>query len=285
MNNTSQCIFDISHVLRSIRDTMELVLPNQIKEEVYKQRKAILNTVMDPKSFLGKFIKDNEEKLTEFKQKYQEFFDDIYGDNSTICTIAEGQVRVDHAQNIKILQHVVYISETIRDIMFSHVNFARQNNQLEENIMKHVEADERFDRIIKDFLLIQEYQKSFMEFQKVMGESKGKPTPQSNFIVQNELNVLAGMIRFNRDHCHAMDNKTWDALDDTVELVQSCEGRRERRDGKAFPDLFSNLIKEIGEDVNVFGPAYNEGYQANLKDMLDTIKANQENKKNEAPQA
>ena len=60
MNNTSQCIFDISHVLRSIRDTMELVLPNQIKEEVYKQRKAILKTVMDPKSFLGKFIKDNE---------------------------------------------------------------------------------------------------------------------------------------------------------------------------------------------------------------------------------
>lgn len=124
-----------------------------------------------------------------------------------------------------------------------------------------------------------------MEFQKVMGESKGKPTPQSNFIVQNELTVIASMIRFNRDHCHAMDNKTWDALDDTNELVQSCEGRRERRDGKAFPELFSNLIKEIGEIVNVFGPAYNEGYQANLRDMLDTIKANEENKKNANPQA
>ena len=32
MNNTSQCIFDISHVLRNLRDTLELVLPNQIKE-------------------------------------------------------------------------------------------------------------------------------------------------------------------------------------------------------------------------------------------------------------
>ena len=281
MNNTSQCIFDISHVLRTIRDTMELTLPNQIKVEVYDQRKAILNTVLDPKSFLGKFLIDNEEKLKDFKAKYQEFLDEVYSDTSSICTKADGQIRVDHAQNIKIFSHVIYISETIRDIMFSHLTYGRSKGQLEEKIVKHVDADERFDRIIKDFLLIQEYQKSFMEFQKVMGESKGQPTPQSNFIVQNELNVLATMIRFNRDHCHALDNKTWDVLDDTVELIQSCEGRRERRDGKSFPDLFKALLQEIGEKVNEYGPSYNEGYQANLKDMLDTIKANQENKKEE----
>ena len=286
MNNTSQCIFDISHVLRTIRDTMELTLPNQLKVEVFEQRRNILNTVLDPKSFLGKFLVDNEDKLKDFKKKYEEFLDDVYSDTSTICTkTAEGVVRVDHAQNIKILQHVVYISETIRDIMYSHVNFARSKQLNEEPILKQVEADERFDRMVKDLLLVQEYQKSFMEFQKVMGESKGKPTPQSNFIVQNELGVLAAMMRFNRDHCHAMDNKTWDLLDDTVELIQSCEGRRERRDNKPFPELFSNHIKALGERVNEYGPVYNELYQANLKDMLDTIKANQENKKDEAPQA
>ena len=284
MNNTSQCIFDISHVLRTIRDTMELVLPNQIKVEVFEQRKAVLKTVLDSKSFLGKFIADNEEKLKDFKAKYEEFVEDIYGDDSSITTKADGLIRVDHAQNIKILQSVVYISETIRDIMYSHVSFAKSKQLDEEAIVKHVENDERFDRIIKDFLLIQEYQKSFMEFQKVMGESKGKPTPQSNFIVQNELNVVATMIRFNRDHCHALENKIWDVLDDSIELIQSCEGRRERRDGKPFPELFSNLVKEIGEKVNEYGPIYNQSYQENLKDMLDTIKANQE-KKNENPEA
>ena len=286
MNNTSQCIFDISHVLKTIRDTMEFALPNPVKVEAFTQRKTILNTVLDPKSFLGKFVSDNEEKLKEFKEKYQEFMDEVYGDESTICVkTAEGTVRVDHAQNIKIYQTVIYISETIRDIMYSHVAFARNKNQSEEAILKHVENDEKFDRIIKDFLLIQEYQKSFMEFQKVMSESKGQPTPQSNFIVQNELNVIASMIRFNRDHCHSLENKIWDSLDHTNELIQSCEGRRERRDNKPFPELFTNLIKELGEKVNELGPIYNESYQANLKDMLDTIKANQENKKNEAPQA
>ena len=286
MNNTSQCIFDISHVLRTVRDTLELALPNPVKDTIFEQRKTVLNTVLDPKSFLGKFISDNEEKLKDFKQKFEEFVNEVYGDDSTICTkTSEGTIRVDHAQNIKLFQHVIYISETIRDILYSHVSYARSNQKTEELMMKHVENDERFDRVLKDFLLIQEYQKSFMEFQKVMSESKGKPTPQSNFIVQNELNIVAQMIRFNRDHCHAMDNKTWDVLDDTCELVQSCEGRRERRDNKPFPELFSNLIKEIGERVNEFGPIYNEGYQANLKDMLDTIKANQENKKDEAPQA
>ena len=286
MNNTSQCIFDISHVLRTVRDTMELALPNQMKVETFEQRKNILKTVLDPKSFLGKFVSDNEEKLKDFKKKYEEFLDEIYSDTSSICTkTAEGVVRVDHAQNIKILQHVVYISETIRDIMYSHVSFARSKQLSEEAILKHVEIDERFDRMVKDFLLIQEYQKSFMEFQKVMNESKGQPTPQSNFIVQNELNVLAAMMRFNREHCHATDNNTWDLLDDTVELIQSCEGRRERRDNKSFQELFSNLVKAIGDRVNEYGPLYNESYQANLKDMLDTIKANQENKKDEAPQA
>ena len=103
--------------------------------------------------------------------------------------------------------------------------------------------------------------------------------------MQNELNVVAAMIRFNREHCHALENKVWDVLDDTVELVQSCEGRRERRDGKPFPELFSNLVKEAGEKVNEYGPIYNQSYQDNLKDMLETIRANQEKNKNETPQA
>ena len=60
MNNTSQCIFDISHVLKTIRDTMEFALPNPVKVEAFTQRKTILNTVLDPKSFLGKFVSDNE---------------------------------------------------------------------------------------------------------------------------------------------------------------------------------------------------------------------------------
>lgn len=285
MNNTSQCIFDMSHVIKTLRDTMEFALPNEATVQIYDQRKVILKTVLDPKSFLGKFVEDNKEKLQEFIKKYQEFLDDVFGDSSTICTkTAEGKVRVDHAQNIKIFQHVIYISETLRDIMYSHINFARSKNQAEDVVLKQVELDEKFDRIIKSFLLIQEYQKSFMEFQKVMTESKGKPTPQSNFIVQNELNVIANMIRFTRDHNHALENKVWDKLDHTVELIQSCEGRRERRDNKPFPELFTNVIKELGEGVNEYGPTYTESYQANLKDMLDTIKANQENKKEE-PQA
>jgi len=279
MNNTSQCIFDISHVVKALRDTLELVLQNQLKVETFESRKNILHSVLDEKSFIGKFVVDNAEKMKGFKEKYQEFFDEIYGDESAICTkTAEGTVRVDHAQNIKIYQHVIYISETIRDIMYSYVTYARNNNQMEEAIMKHVDIDEKFDRILKEFLLIQEYQKSFMEFQKVMGESQGKPTPQSNFITQNELNVVASMLRFNREHCHTMDNKVWDPLDHTIELVQSCEGRRERRDNKLFPDLFRETIKELGERVNEFAPLYNESYQANLKDMLDTIKANGQNK-------
>jgi len=279
MNNTSQCIFDISHVNKNIRDTLEFVINKEVDVKAYDARKTVLRSILDPKTFLGKFLEDNADKLKDFKKNYEEFLDQVYGDDSTILTkTAEGKIRADHSQNIAIFKGVVYLGETLRDVLFSHINLARQQNNAEEEIIKFVDVDERFDRAIKMFLILQEYQKSFSEFQKVMNETKGQPSPQSNFIVQNELNVLAAMLRFERDHIHVIDNATLDILDRVIQLVQMCEGRRERRDNNSFPNLFTASLKELEAMVNRLGPAYNESYQKNLKDMLDTINAKKENK-------
>ena len=284
MNNLSQCIFDISHVNRNLRDTLEFMLPNELSAEVYNNRKKVVSSILDPKSFLGKFIDDNAEKLTDFKKNYEEYLGQIYGDDSNILTTtADGKIRVDHSQHVAILKGVVYLGETLRDIMFTHLQQAKNNNLLEESVANYVNIDERFDRAIKTFLALQEYQKSFMEFQKVMTESQGKPTPQSNFIVQNELNVLAGMIKFERAHIHFIDNNSLDRYDRVIQLIEMCEGKRERRDNKKFPDLFNEAIQGIGELVNENGAKCNEAYQANLKDMLETIEKNK--KKSAEPEA
>lgn len=283
MNNLSQIIFDLSHVNKNLRDSFEFILPKEVQVQTYDARKAVVKAVLDEKSFVGKFIEDNKEKLNEFKTNYQTFFDEVYGDESTILTkTPEGVIRVDHAQHIAIFRGVIYLGETIRDIMFTHANKARQDHINETVIDAYLESDERFDRAIKTYLLLQEYQKSFMEFQKVMTESKGQPTPQSNYIVQNELNVLAGMLRFTRAHCHFIDNRSLDVYDRVVQLLEMCEGKRERRDGKQFPELFKQCLEEVGKFVNDFGPAYDEKYRSALQDMLETIKKNKEKEDSEA---
>ena len=286
MNNTSQCIFDICHVLKNLRDTMEFVLPKEHDIKVFDQRKTVLTSITDSKSFLGKFIEDNAEKLKEFKEKYAEFLKEIYGDDSTVLVkTGDGKIRVDHTQHQKIYDYVIYLSETLRDILYSHVNFARQKQQVEEITSKLVMIDERFDRLLKSYLVLQEYQKSFSEFQKVMGESKGQATPQSNYIVQNELSKMAGMIRFVRAHAHCTDNETLDILDDNIELIEMTEGRRDRRDNKPFSEFFKANLEAFGNAINKIAPEYQQAYEAGLKEMLETIKKNNENKKEELPEA
>lgn len=283
INDASLRILDLTNVLKTLRETMEYALPRDHEIAVYKQRKQILTSLNDENSFIGHFIKDNEEKLKEFKTRYQEFLDDIYGENSTVLMLGEADkfVRVDHTQHIKIFDYVIYLSETIRDIMYSHVAYARNNKQEEALTMEVVGLDEHFDRVLKTFLLLQEYQKSFAEFQKVMGETKGQPSPQSNFIVQNELAKLANMLRFVRAHIHATDNRTLDDLDEVLELIEMTEGRRDRRDNKPFNDFFKSCFDKLGPYVNELAPQYQQKFQEAMKEMVDTINAAREKKQAE----
>lgn len=288
LNDTSLRILDLTNVLKTLRETMEYALPRDHEIAVYNQRKQILSSLKDENSFIGRFIKENEEKLKEFKERYNEFLDDIYSENSTVLMIGETDkfVRVDHTQHIKIFDYVVYLSETIRDIMFSHVAYARNNKQEEALTSEVVVLDEHFDRVLKTFLLLQEYQKSFAEFQKVMGETKGQPSPQSNFIVQNELAKLAGMIRFVRSHIHATDNRTLDDLDEVIELIEMTEGRRDRRDNKPFNDFFKSCFDKLGPYVNELAPQYQKKFNEAMKEMVETInQARQGNKKEEEAKA
>lgn len=273
LNDTSLRILDLTNVLKTLRETMEYALPRDHEIAVFNQRKQILTSLKDENSFIGRFIKDNEERLKEFKERYDEFLDEIYGENSTVLTIGEADkfVRVDHTQHIKIFDYVVYLSETIRDIMYSHVAYARNNKQDEQLSAEVVVLDEHFDRVLKTFLLLQEYQKSFAEFQKVMGETKGVPSPQSNFIVQNELSKLAGMLRFVRAHIHATDNRTLDDLDEVLELIEMTEGRRDRRDNKPFNDFFKSCFDKLGPYVNELAPQYQQKFNEAMKEMVNTI--------------
>ena len=275
MKNINQYNFDIIHVATHLRDTLEYVLPREHDVKVFNQRKEVLTKGLSPETPLGKFLKANEDKFTEMVKKYKELLEDVYGDNSTILVkTADGKIRVDHSQHLRIYELVTAIMEPLRDVIYFHVNLARKQNESEAIIEDLMPLDDRHYRLFAFLLMMQDFQKSFFEFQKVMGESQGKPSPQSNFIVQNELSHYAKMLRDIRSHNHFTDNETLDALDRCIQVVEMSEGRRDRRDNKNFPDLFKEALDQVNALLVLNGPKWNEAFNKALQEMLKDIRAN-----------
>ncbi len=281
MKNINQYNFDIIHVATHLRDTLEYVLPREHDVKIFEQRKQVLTKGLQPETPLGKFLEANKDKFSAFHDKYEEMLNELYGDDSTVLVkTAEGKIRVDHTQHLKIYDYVVNLMEPMRDIIYFHVNLARQQNENEPIIEDLMKVDDRHYRLFLYLLLMQDFQKSFFEFQKVMGENNGKPSPQSNFIVQNELAKYAELLRFARSHNHCTDNETLDALDKCLQVVEMSEGRRERRDNKNFPDLFKEALDNVNSLVQKNGPKWQELFNKALQEMLAEIR-----KAQPAPQA
>ena len=273
MKNINQYNFDIIHVATHLRDTLEYVLPREHEEKVFNQRKEVLTKGLSKETPLGKFLEANKDKFTELLKNYDELLEEVYGDNSTILVkTAEGKIRVDHSQHLRIYELVTAMMEPIRDIIYFHINLARKQNENEPVLEELMPYDDRQYRLFAYLLMMQDFQKSFFEFQKVMGEAGGKPTPQSNFIVQNELSKYAKMLRNIREHTRFTDNETLDVLDKCLQVVEMSEGRRDRRDNKNFPDLFKEALEGVNAKFTLNGPKWQEKFNKALQEMLSDIR-------------
>ena len=249
MNNFSLYTFRLYHYLLTIRDTLEYSIKRDHSMEVYNNRKKILEDNLKEGTPFGDFLKNNGEAGDKIREKINQFLSELYSDESTILMPAGEQVRVDTAQLVTLFDMTVGLTETMRDIVFQYVSYGIKNNEIDQLLIKLVDQDERMYRVVLSMLAMRVFEESFAEFQKVMNESQGKPTPQSNFIVQNELAKLTGFLRFSRQHAHCTDNETLDLLDETLRVLEMTEGRRQRPDGKGFKEIFDELNKKLNEAV------------------------------------
>lgn len=268
MNQTSHYIFNLYHYLLNLRDTLEYTIDREHKEETFNQRKRILVEGLKENAPLGNFFKNNEEQGEKITASLNEFIEDIYGENSTILKVSEGKVRVDHTQHIKMFDQICGLQESIRDIIYGYLGYATQTKELEPFIKELVEADDRLFRPVFVMLAMREFQKSFSEFQKVMNESQGKPTPQSTFIVQNEITVLARNIRFVIQHHHCIDTDIMEVMDWVNAVIEMTEGRRERKDNKSFKDLFEDLNTKLNGLVVKYEELWRKSFQAAVQEEV-----------------
>ena len=249
MNNFSLYTFRLYHYLLTIRDTLEYSIKRDHSIEVYNNRKKILEDNLKEGTPFGDFLKNNGEAGDKIREKINQFLSELYSDESTILMPSGDKVRVDTAQLVTLFDMTVGLTETMRDIVFQYVSYGIKNNEIDQLLIKLVDQDERMYRVVLSMLAMRVFEESFAEFQKVMNESQGKPTPQSNFIVQNELAKLTGFLRFSRQHAHCTDNETLDLLDETLRVLEMTEGRRQRPEGKGFKEIFDDLNKKLNEAV------------------------------------
>ncbi len=270
LNGTNQYIFNIYHYLLNLRDTMEYTIDREHPKQLYDTRLNVLTKGIEKGSALGNFLENNKEQGDKIREKLSGFISDVYSPDSTIVKVTEdGKIRVDHTQHIKIFDEVVGLQESIRDILYGYLNFARSKNEQDDDMIKLVALDERMTRGIIAMLMMRDFEKSFAEFQKVMSESKGEPTPQSNFIVQNEISKMASIIRFSRAHAHCTDNETLDLLDDVNKVIEMTEGRRDRRDNKSFQDIFNDINRRLNDYVAKLEPEWKKAYEALFNQMVE----------------
>ena len=261
MNNFSLYTFRLYHYLLTLRDTLEYSIKREHKAEVYENRKKILTENLEEGTPFGDFLKNNGESGEKIKEKIKTFLEDLYSPNSTILMPSGETVRVDVGQIVTLFDMTVGLTETLRDIVYQYIAYGQQNKEIDPMIVGLVSDDERMYRIILNMLVMRSFEESFGEFQKVMNESNGKATPQSNFIVQNELVKLSGFLRFSRQHVRATDNETLDLLDDTLKVIEMTEGRRQRPDNKSFKDIFDDLNNRLNTTAAKFETAWKQTYQ------------------------
>ena len=255
----------------TVRDTLEYTIKRDHKVEIYDNRKRIIVENLNEGTPFGDFLKNNGETGDKIKEKLQSFIDELYSENSTILVPSGELVRVDVGQLVTLYDMVVGLTETLRDIVFQYVNHGLtaqdESQKIDPMVVQLVGLDENMYRVVLSMLVMRTFQESFGEFQKVMGESQGKPTPQSNFIVQNELVKLAGYLRFSRQHARCTDNETLDLLDDTLKVIEMTEGRRQRPDNKGFKEIFDDLNKRLNETAAKFENAWKNQYQKVVEEV------------------
>ena len=276
MNNFSLYTFRLYHYLLTIRDTLEYSIKRDHSMEVYNNRKKILEDNLKEGTPFGDFLKNNGEAGDKIKEKINQFLSELYSDESTILMPAGDQVRVDTAQLVTLFDMTVGLTETMRDIVFQYVSYGIKNNEIDQLLIKLVDQDERMYRVVLSMLAMRVFEESFAEFQKVMNESQGKPTPQSNFIVQNELAKLTGFLRFSRQHAHCTDNETLDLLDETLRVLEMTEGRRQRPEGKGFKEIFDDLNKKLNEAVAKDEAVWKATYQEVVNEVTKASQAQQQ---------
>lgn len=216
----------IYQVSLMVRDTLEYVQGRPSHDvNFYNQRKQIIAHGMEENSPLSHFLSQNGEVGEKIRSNLNDFIEFAYSDESTYLTIENGNLIVDHAQDLKALDYIVGLRETLMDIVKKFAENSKQAGNLEVSLENLIALDEAFYRVLSSLIIFDLTHKEFVEFNKAMHDNGGKPSPQSNFVI-NDMKKLVGYTKFVHEHANKEDTVYEEAYQQNFTCLNYMEGSK-----------------------------------------------------------
>ena len=286
MNQISEVLTTLIHYNVAVRDTLEYCLRKEsFDQAMYREKKRSILIEVDQHTPLKDIIDHSGENGEKLEKAIRDFYDEVYGDESTILKDAEDGLRVDHAQHNAIYRHVLPIHEDLNNMILGVLADGHKNNLDVAEAERVAYAEEAFYRGVAYLTLVNDLNNLFNDFNKAMNESKGQATPATNFIGQDIEETIRN-INFVRANAKVTNAIYKNMEDKIVALIEHMTGRRDLPTGKRFPDVMRETVETINLYIRDAEANFRAVYGPLVQALLAQVKADDEARaRGEAPQA
>ncbi len=286
MNQISEVVTTLIHYNVMVRDTMEYCIKKETYDpNLFKEKKRSVIVEVDQKTPLKDILDRSGENGEKLEKLIRDFYDEVYGEDSTILKLAEDGLRVDHNQHLSIYKYVLPIHENVTNMILGVLNDGHNKKLDVEQVEKCYRAEEAMYRGVSFLALVGDLTRLFEEYNQARREAEGKETPASNFIGQDIGNVIQN-INFVRSNSKVTTQIYKNMEDKVVALMEHMTGRRDLPAGKKFPDVIRETQETIQLYVRDTEAAFRAIYGPTIQALLDQVKADDEARaRGEQPQA
>lgn len=274
MNQISEVITTLIHYKVVVRDTMEYTLnKDQYDVALFNEKKRSILVELNEPTPLRSIIDNSAETGKKFEEMVRNWYEQVYGENSTILKLADDGLRVDHAQHLAIFQGVIPVHENIEAMIQGIINDAHNRN-IDVKTAQEVDlAEERLYRAVSYMTLTNELVKLFGDYNQARREANGAETAASKFI-GNDISAVINLLSQIRANAKLTDNAYMTMQDKVFDLVENMTGRRDLPAGKNFGQVIQDAQQTIANYVKEVEPAFRTVYVPLINELIAQAKAN-----------
>jgi hypothetical protein len=261
MNQKTHFTLSFYHLNLSVRDTLEYVQNRKsYPKNMWEAKKNTFNLAFRENSPFNGFCDHNGEDGNLVRNQLKEMYETCYGDEQTFVSFEGDQVKPDHSLNLKVLDYILPLRQSLTNIIRAYLKNQKEENTLEPGVEELIQLDDDFYRIICSMILADLlFNVHFVEFNKAMQETQGKESPQSNFCV-NDIKKVIGMFNFIKQNARP-DFVEFQECANQMELGIGYISGQPLPEGSSFRAEFDKIIQSWFAQVARLEPVWREKHQ------------------------
>lgn len=268
MNQKTHFTLSFYHLNLAIRDTLEYIQnrPNY-PVGVWKAKGNTLALALKDNSPFAGFCSHNGEIGEKIKEQLKDMYDTVYSEEATFISVEGEAVVPDHAQNLKVLDFILPLRQSLTNISRAYIEDQKHDGSLEDGVEDIINTDDKFYRAVCNMVLADIlFNVHFAEFNKVMRENNGKESPASNFCA-NDIKKVIGMYNFVKQNTNDEELKAAEPqMDFCIKLI--C-GEEKVPEGSTFKDEFNKAFKGWYDIVARVEPVWREKHQVIWSQLVE----------------